>query len=147
MIEDNTDPPVPEELIASAVKAEETQDTCRVHKINHDEPLATLNYQEVHHNPSLLSDHRHYTAANVQDGTFSITSTSQGDNNTSLGTSSQGRVESQRHPTEELISPPRLYVDPNNQSLPLLEATLAQDALDEPVYDAFRLNDVQRLAG
>jgi hypothetical protein len=42
---------------------------------------------------------------------------------------------------QELISltrPP--YADTNNQSLPVLEATLVEDS---PVYDAFRLSDTQ----
>jgi hypothetical protein len=53
------------------------------------------------------------------------------------------------------MSPPRPHYDCNNQSLPLLEATLVEDVPDkpvyiyinmnsqEPVYDAFQLSDTQ----
>ncbi len=65
------------------------------------------------------------------------------------------RVEMPSPTTDELMSPSRLHIDPNNQSLPLLEATLVPDVPDEPVYiyvnsnsrqeetvyDAFRISD------
>ncbi len=116
-----------------------------MHEINADETQVTINNdRERRHDPSLLSDHQHIPVTNVQDGTFSVDPTSQGDNDASLAASSQGHAELQNLPTEELMSsPPRLYVDPYNQSLPLLEGTLVQDLPNEPVYKAYRVSDTR----
>jgi hypothetical protein len=138
-IEDGTAPRVPDERIAFACETEENisiiQDIGRLHEINNDETPATMNDLEVPLDPSLFSyDHSHYTATNVQDGALSIAPTHQGDNGVGLATGRQGRMEIQSLTTEELVSPPRLHADPNNQSLPLLEATLVQDVPNEPIY-------------
>ena len=67
----------------------------------------------------LLSDQRHHTAINAQDGTFAVTPNHQGGTVASLAASSQGHAGM----PIRLISSPRLFVDPTNQSLPLLEVT------------------------
>lgn len=91
------DPQVPKERIAPSHEAEEnirsvTQAIGCLHEINNDEPLATMNGREGLNGPSLLSDQRHYTAINVQDGMFSVTPTRQGGNSASRTTSGQGNV-------------------------------------------------------
>jgi hypothetical protein len=72
-----------------------------------------------------------------------------------LAGSDQGHEEIPFLTTEELMSPPWPHYDRNNQSLPLLEATLVQDVPEEPIYiyintnsqepfyDAFPLSDPQ----
>jgi hypothetical protein len=114
-----------------------------------------MDNQEGLLDPSSLSDQQHPTASNVQVGTISISPTPQGGNRPSLAGSDQGRVDVPILTTEETMSPPRPNFDPNNQSLPLLEATLVQDVpkepiyiyintnSQEPVYDAFPVSDTQ----
>jgi hypothetical protein len=105
---------------------------------------ATMENRESLLGPSSPSDQQHPTASNVQVGAFSITPAPQGggDRPSSAG-SDQGHVEVPLLTAEESMSPPRPNFDPNNQSLPLLEAVLVEDVPEEPVYDAFPLSDTQ----
>jgi hypothetical protein len=141
---DDTIHKVPEGRITSIHESEESisimQHIGHLDESNNDATPATINDREVLSYLSLLSDQRRNT--NVEDVTLLITSTSHGGNDASLPASSQGHVETPSL-TQELMSPPRLYVDPYNQSLPLLEATLVQDVPDEPVYEAFPLSETQ----
>jgi hypothetical protein len=102
---------------------------------------ATVNNAQVLPVSSLLSEQ--YRNINVENGLSSVPPTTQGGYNASLAASSQGQLEIPIGTNQDLVSRPRLYVDPNNQSLPLLEATLVEDKPDEPVYDAFPLSDTQ----
>jgi hypothetical protein len=102
-----------------------------------------------------LSDQQHPTASSVQVGAFSITPTPQDGDQPSLAGNDQGHVDVPILTAEESMSRAWLNFDPNNQSLPLLEATLVQDVPDEPVYiyintksqepvyDAFPVSDTQ----
>jgi hypothetical protein len=130
-------PQVPEERVPSSHEVEENtrgimQDIDRLDEIdNNQTPGNATNRVVGHHDTSLLLNQLHYTAINVQDGTFSVSPTHQSGNNSSLVPSSQDPMSIGTN--QELIAPPRSgYTDTNNQSLPLLEATLVED-----VYDAF----------
>jgi len=55
----------------------------------------------------------------------------------------QGHVGISIYPSQEVMTRPRLGIDPSYQSAPLLEATLVEDKHEEPVYDAFPIGPVQ----
>jgi hypothetical protein len=145
-IDHDTNCQVPGGRIASLHEADESsisfvQDIGQLDERSNNETPATMNNQEVLLGPSLLSDQRRNIG--VEDGTFFITSTTQDGNDAIFYASSQGQMEISSPTNQELIPPTRLYGDPYNQSLPLLEATLVEDTPDEPIYDAFPLSDTQ----
>jgi hypothetical protein len=119
---------VPEERVASANESE--ANTCsiqadigRLHEVINEETPMTVENQELPPNSSFPPDQPHRTTStNAQDQTLAV------------------RVPNRAN--EDLMSPPtRLYFDLNNQSLPLLEATLVKD--DETVYDAIRISNTE----
>jgi hypothetical protein len=149
IFEDVNNPQVLEEGVASVHETEvninSTQDIIgSLHEIcGNDGTPATMDNLEGLLDPSSLSDQQHPTASNVQVDAFSITPTPQGGNRPSLAGSDQGHVEVPLLTTEELMSRAWPNFDPNNQSLPLLVATLVQDVPNNPVYDAFLVSDTQ----
>ncbi|KAL3811575.1 hypothetical protein ACHAXA_006860 [Cyclostephanos tholiformis] len=148
--EDGTDPQVPVERIQSTphtageynIKSL-TQDTGRSHEsISNETPLTMDDRGVLPSHSSISTDRPRVDSANanVHDGEFSIAPlTRQGDDEPGLDVRNRYHAVTPSVASEGLMSPPRLYVDPNNQSLPLLQATLVQDVPDEPVYDAFPL--------
>ena len=77
--------------------------------------------------------------SNDQVSVLSMTPTPQRGLNTSL----PDHVRMTIYPTPQLTSGSRPSFDPSHQSLPLLEATLVQDAPEEPVYDAIPMDATQ----
>jgi hypothetical protein len=139
-IEEGVDPQVPQEQIASTNEAEGFINSMQnvfnlLHEVfdNDGTPSNTEN-QESLLDPSSSSDQQHPTAFNVQVSAFAITPTPQAGDQPSLAGSDQGHVEIPILTTEESMSPPQPHYDCNNQSLPLLEATLVQDIPEEPIY-------------
>ncbi|KAL3822140.1 hypothetical protein ACHAXA_011685 [Cyclostephanos tholiformis] len=151
-IEDDTNRQVPDEGIASSHEMEENtrsviRDIGRLGDGNFDEISATMNDIEVPLGPSSLSVRWHNAATNAGDGISSIAPTRLGGDDASRAASGQGHVDILSLSAEVMMSQSRPNFDPNNQSLPLLEATLVQDEPDEPVYDAFPLGDTQHGGG
>ena len=77
--------------------------------------------------------------SNDQVSVLSMTPTPQRGLNTNL----PDHVRMTIYPTPQLTSGSRPSFDPSHQSLPLLEATLVQDAPEEPVYDAIPIDATQ----
>jgi hypothetical protein len=160
-IEEGVDPQVPQEQIASVHEAEVNINSLQdiigsLHEIcsNNGTPV-TMDHRESLLDPSSLSDQQHPTASNIQVGASSNTPTPQDGDRPSLVGNDQGHVDVPILTAEESMSRARPNFDPNNQSLPLLEATHVEDVpykpayiyintnSQEPVCNAFPLSDTQ----
>ncbi len=84
------------------------------------------------------------SSSNVQVDAPSIPPTPQRGDKPRLAANNQGRVEISICFTEELLPPPWTNFDNSQQSLPLLEATLVQDAPQEPVYIYLNTNPPEK---
>ena len=149
IFEDVNNPQVLEEGVASVYEMEVNINSMQdifdlLHDVFDDDGTpSNAENQESLLDLSSSSDQQHPTASNVQVSTFSITPSPQGGDQPSLAGRDQGHVEITVLTTEELMSPPRPHFDTNNQSLPLLDATLVQDVPNKPVYDAFPVSDTK----